>query len=229
VAPFWLNQKGVMQTRPLFFALIAGSLFSAAGVWAQTVEGKVEIPRASAAGVADQRYQLNPEVHGGLPDPPTAVVYLEGAPSRIESPSAPLLNEMAQKNINFSPGILPIQVGTTVEFPNLDDTYHNVFSYSKAKRFDLGRYRKGEKPGVVLFDKPGVVTLHCEIHGSMRGTILVLDTPYFQKTDEQGRFRLESLPPGRYLLKAWVSEADVRVRSVELKEGATIHLDFPAK
>ena len=101
---------------------------------------------------------------------------------------------MAQKNINFSPGLLAIQVGTTVEFPNLDDTYHNVFSYSKTKRFDLGRYTKGEKPGLVLFDKPGVVTLHCEIHGTMRGTILVLDTPYFQKTDEHGSFHLESLP-----------------------------------
>ena len=71
--------------------------------------------------------------------------------------------------------------------------------------------------------------MHCEIHGTMRGTILVLETPYFQKTDEHGGFRLQSLPTGRYLLKAWVSEDDVRVQPVELKAGATIHVNFPAK
>ena len=136
---------------------------------------------------------------------------------------------MAQKNINFNPGLLPVRVGTTVDFPNLDDTYHNVFSYSKAKRFDLGRYRKGETPVSILFDKPGVVTLHCEVHASMRGTILVLDTPYFQKSDAQGNFRLRDLPAGRYFLKAWISESDVRSREVDLKPGVTLHVDFPAK
>jgi plastocyanin len=229
VAPFWLKKEANMQVHPLFLALAAGLFCPNRGLLAQTIEGKVELPQQRIEHSANQRYQANSDAHSGLPDPPAAVVYLEGALSHIESPGAPLLSKMAQKNINFAPGLLPIQVGTMVEFPNLDDTYHNVFSYSKTKRFDLGRYRKGEKPGVVLFDKPGVVTLHCEIHGTMRGTILVLDTPYFQKTDEQGRFRLEGLPAGRYLLKAWVSDDDVRVQTVDLQTGATVHLDFPAK
>jgi plastocyanin len=229
VASFWLNKEGSMQAHPLILVIAAGLLFQNGSVLAQTVEGKVELPQESVERIANQHYQGSPDAHMGLPDPPTAVVYLEGALSRIEPAGAHLISEMPQKNINFSPAILPIQVGTTVEFPNLDDTYHNVFSYSKTKRFDLGRYRKGEKPSVILFDKPGVVTLHCEIHGTMRGTILVLDTPYFQKTDAHGGFRLESLPTGRYLLKAWVSEDDVRVQPVELKAGATIHVDFPAK
>jgi|SRR5450432_1177495 len=218
-----------MQAQSLILVIAAGLFFQNGGVWAQVIEGKVELPQESVERIANQRYQGGADAHTGAPDLPAAVVYLEGALSRIESPGAPLISEMAQKNINFSPGILPIQVGTTVEFPNLDDTYHNVFSYSKTKRFDLGRYRKGEKPGVILFDKPGVVTLHCEIHGTMRGTILVLDTPYFQRTDEHGGFRLESLPTGRYLLKAWISEDDVRVQSVELKAGETIRVNFPAK
>lgn len=163
----------------------------------------------------------------GAPDPPAAVVYLEGV-FPITGPNRPVA-QMTQKNLNFGPGILPIQVGTTVEFPNLDDTYHNVFSYSKTKRFDLGRYRKDENPGVVLFDKPGVVTLHCEIHGTMRGTILVLENPYFQKTDAQGFYRLGHLPTGQYVLKAWVNEKDVRSKPVMLTAGGVLHVDFPGK
>ena len=106
--------------------------------------------------------------------------------------------------------------------------YHNVFSYSKTKRFDLGRYRKDEKPGSVLFDKPGTVTVHCDIHDRMRGTVLVLETPFFVKTDSQGHYRLEHLPVGSYSLKAWVTERDIREHPVELKNGAgVLHVDFP--
>ena len=119
--------------------------------------------------------------------------------------------------------------GTAVDFPNQDDTYHNVFSYSKTKRFDLGRYRKGEKPATVIFDKAGVVTVHCEIHDRMRGTILVLETPYFKKSDVAGRYRLDHLPAGHYLLKAWISENDIREHAVDLKDGMTVHVDFSAK
>ena len=75
---------------------------------------------------------------------------------------------MLQQHFQFLPAVLPVQTGTLVEFPNLDDSYHNVFSYSKAKRFDLGRYRKDEKPPAIVFDKPGAVKLYCEIHEHMR-------------------------------------------------------------
>jgi plastocyanin len=198
------------------------------GAFAQaTIEGKVELPQPSAAQLTTQRYQRSAEAVTGPPDPPMAVVYLEGNFANVASSSHPA--EMAQKNINFAPNLLPIRAGTTITFPNLDDTYHNVFSYSKTKRFDLGRYRKDEKPESVLFDKPGVVTLHCEVHGTMRGTILVLDTPFFQKTNLNGGYRLHDLPAGHYTLKAWLSENDLRSREVELKPGATLRVDFPAK
>src|SRR5439155_1298283 len=99
---------------------------------------------------------------------------------------------------------LPVQVGTKIEFPNLDDTYHSIFSYSPAKRFDLGRYRPEERPiPSEIFDKPGLVTLRCDIHEHMRGLILVLNTPHFVVTDANGRFRLGGLPAGQYTLKAW--------------------------
>src|SRR5207248_4334888 len=107
------------------------------------------------------------------------------------------------KDLAFLPPLLPVQVGTAVEFPNLDDTYHNIFSYSPTKRFDLGRYRPEERPiPSVLFDVPGLVTLRCDIHEHMRGLILVLNTPYFVITDEGGRFRLSELSSVRYTLKA---------------------------
>ena len=215
-----------MQPALVTLVLAAGFAVVAESTPAQSIEGRVELPKASAERGISSRYQGGPEM-AGAPDPPAAVVYLEGV-FPMAGHDRPVA-QMTQKNLNFGPGILPIQVGTTVEFPNLDDTYHNVFSYSKTKRFDLGRYRKDENPGVVLFDKPGVVTLHCEIHGTMRGTILVLENPYFQKTDSQGFYRLGHLPTGQYLLKAWVNEGDVRSKPVVLAAGGVLHVDFPRK
>jgi len=202
--------------------LVGGTLFAQA-----TVEGKVALRQPTAEQVNSQRYQNGAEAVSGPADPPMAVVYLEGKFPDVASLTEHA--EMAQKNINFAPNLLPVRVGTTVSFPNFDDTYHNVFSYSKTKRFDLGRYRKDEKPESILFDKPGVVTLHCEVHGTMRGTILVLDTPFFQKTKLNGGYRLSELPPGHYTLKAWVSDNDVRSREIDLKPGEILRVDFPIK
>ncbi len=160
------------------------------------------------------------------PDPPVAVVYLEGQFPAPQPASGPAV-QMAQHYAQFAPGVLAIQAGTTVEFPNLDDFYHNVFSYSKTKRFDLGRYRKGEKPATQLFDKPGVVTLHCEIHEAMRGTILVLETPYFTKTDAAGNYRLAQLPVGHFVLKAWLNEKTTLEHPVTLSPQGVAHASFP--
>ncbi len=162
-------------------------------------------------------------------NPPAAVVYLEGDFPAAREPATKMTAEMSQKNMQFAPDLVAVRLGTAVAFPNLDDAYHNVFSYSKTKRFDLGRYRKDERPGTVIFDKPGVVAVHCEIHDRMRGTILVLETPYFQKTDTSGHYRIDHLPAGHFLLKAWISEADVREQAVDLKHGGTLRVDFAGK
>jgi hypothetical protein len=155
-------------------------------------------------------------------------VYLEGLfPAKPTNALTPRI--LGQRNLQFAPALLPIQKGTVVEFPNYDDLYHNVFSYSKTKRFDLGRYRKDERPAAQLFDKPGVVKLNCEIHEHMRGIILVLDTPYFTKTDTNGHYRLESLPAGRFTLKAWLNEKTTWQREVELQAGKTVGVDFSGK
>lgn len=214
--------------RSTLVSVFIGLTLPAGGIWADaTLEGLVELPKATDLRPLNQRYRSNVEVPVAPTNPPIAVVYLAGdfAGKNNAKSSA----QMTQKNITFEPDLLAIQVGTAVDFPNLDDTYHNVFSYSKLKRFDLGRYRKDEKPATVVFDKPGAVTVHCEIHDRMRGTILVLETPYFKKSDTAGRYRVEHLPAGRYTLKAWISDNDIRERSVDLKNGQTLHVDFPAK
>jgi plastocyanin len=203
--------------------------FAAGSIRAQVViEGTVQLPKPSFDRGLNQRYATAPDIALAPTNPPAAVVYLEGDfKGQGSVPKSPA--QVAQKNVAFAPDLLPVLVGTTVEFPNMDETYHNVFSYSKFKRFDLGRFRKDEKPSVVVFDKPGAVTIHCEIHERMRGTILVLETPHFIKTDTAGKYRLEHLPPGNYVLKAWVAGDDVRQHPVELKTGMTLHVDFPAK
>jgi len=207
----WFN--AVFSIMPV--ALLAGAL----------VEGRVELPKSHSAPVQAKRYEI--VTKGGVlsTQPPLAVVYLDGAFPR---PASVPVKEVAQKDLTFIPALLPIRVGTRVEFPNLDDTYHNIFSYSPAKRFDLGRYRAEERPiPAEVFDKPGLVTLRCDIHEHMRGLILVLSTSHFVMTDTVGRFRLSGLPAGRYTLKAWIDSRTTREKPVELKDGQTLHVDFP--
>ena len=189
------------------------------------IEGRVELPKPRSAPVMVKRYEV--VTKGGViaTIPPLAVVYLEGSfPKRKPT----VTKQMNQKDLTFVPLILPVQVGTKVEFPNLDDTYHNIFSFSPAKRFDLGRYRSDERPiPSQVFDVTGLVTVRCDIHRHMRGLILVVDTPYFVISDTDGRFRLGGLPSGHHTLKAWVSSETTLERPVELKSGSTLHVDLP--
>jgi plastocyanin len=190
-----------------------------------TIEGKVQLPKLSAAALSPPRYP-NQTLQPGPPEPPAAIVYLDGS-----FPAAPAGRpaRVSQKNLQFAPGLLAIRRGTTVEFPNEDDVYHNVFSFSKAKRFDLGRYRKDEKPASQRFDQAGVVRMSCEIHSHMQGVILVLDTPYFVKTDPDGSYRLQGLPAGKYVLHAWINEKQAFERPVDLMSGSALRIDFPPR
>jgi plastocyanin len=188
------------------------------------VDGRVELPKSHSAPVMAKRYEI--VTSGGVlaTSPPLAVVYLDGS---FPKPNSHPTKQVAQKDLAFLPSLLPVQVGTRVEFPNLDDTYHSIFSYSPVKRFDLGRYRPEERPiPWEIFDTPGLVTLRCDIHEHMRGLILVLNTPYFVMTDPEGRFRLNKLPSGHYTLKAWIDSRTTREQPVELKSGSTRHIDF---
>lgn len=192
------------------------------------IEGTVELPVLPKLPEAPilQRYQLKPGQLAPAP-PPIAVVYLEGSFPKVPAAN-PVTLQIGQKGFQFSTRVLPVRTGTRVEFPNFDDEYHNVFSYSRNKRFDLGRYRKDETPPALVFDKPGLVRLFCDIHEHMRSGILVLDTPHFVTTDAAGNFRITNLPAGEFMLKAWLDERTTRERRVTLKAGETARVDFPA-
>jgi plastocyanin len=214
-----MRLRGLLWFNAVFFSM-SGALLAGA-----IVEGLVELPKSHSAPVQAKRYEI--VTKGGVlsTQPPLAVVYLDGA---FPPSASPATKEVAQKDLTFLPALLPIQAGTRVAFPNLDDTYHNIFSYSPAKRFDLGRYRPEERPiPTQVFDKAGLVTLRCDIHEHMRGLILVLNTPYFVMTDTDGHFRLSGLPPGHYMLKAWIDSRTTREKPVDLKNGQTLHVDFP--
>jgi plastocyanin len=188
------------------------------------IEGRVTLPKTRSTPVVNQRYEIVSKAGVIATNPPLAVVYLEGKfPTRTQ----PRTVQLPQKDLAFVPALFPVQVGTRVEFPNLDDTFHNIFSYSAPKRFDLGRYRPEERPiPSQVFDVPGLVTLRCEIHEHMRGVILVLETPHFVVTDVEGKFRLSGVPAGRYTLKAWLSSKTTLEQPVELAD-SVVRVDFP--
>lgn len=214
-----------MRRRGLLWLNAALSVMPASLFAGGTVEGHVDLPKSRSAPVQAKRYEIVTKAGVLSTQPPLAVVYLDG---NFPRPAALPTKEVAQKDLTFVPALLPIEVGTKVQFPNLDDQYHNIFSYSPAKRFDLGRYRPEERPiPSVTFDTAGLVTLRCDIHEHMRGLILVLNTPYFVMTDATGRFRLDNLPAGHYTLKAWIDSKTTREKSIELKNGQTLHVDLP--
>ena len=189
------------------------------------IEGRVELPKTRSAPVMNKRYEIVTKAGVIAPMPPVAVVYLEGS---FPKPAKPPLAKVEQKELVFVPALLPVQAGTRVQFPNLDDCYHNIFSYSPAKRFDLGRYRPEERPiPSQVFDTPGLVTLRCDIHEHMRGLILVLDTPHFITTGTDGRFRLTGLPPGFFKLKAWLTSKTTLELPVELTTNSTLQVKLP--
>lgn len=208
--------------RSLFAAVIAmlgGGLLHAQG----SLEGTVILTGKPMGPPPTAHYALNAGQVSASPLQ-LAVVYLEVPNAKNMPPTKPVV--MVQSGYQFAPGVLAVQTGTQVLFPNNDSDYHNVFSYSKAKRFDLGRFRKDETPPALTFDKAGVVRLYCEIHQHMRGVVLVLDTPYFTTTDAEGRYRLSGLPVGTWQLKAWLNEKATIMQQVTVTPGKTQRVDF---
>ena len=128
------------------------------------------------------------------PDRKRSVVYLEVGPLAAFEDGDVAPAELDQRNEAFLPYVLAVRAGATVHFPNHDRIYHNVFSFSKPKRFDLGRYARGQSKAV-RFDKPGVVRVFCDIHAHMSAFILVFAHPFFAVTDAEGRYRIPDVPP----------------------------------
>ncbi len=132
-----------------------------------------------------------------------AVVWLTpiGVPDPSVSPTPDRI-EILQKGKRFFPRILPMPVGSTVDFPNLDPFFHNVFSLFEGKRFDLGLYEAGTSRST-LFDRPGISYIFCNIHPEMVAVIVAVETDLFGLTDDRGRFQIEGVPAGEYQLHVW--------------------------
>lgn len=208
-----------------FFFTVLPSLFIVLTAALQAADpadlkGVIDYTPPSAPERINQRYSNLDLSELGPPAPPKVVVYLENDSTADMPPRKPEEpREIRQKGLRFYPDILPIQTGETVHFPNMDNTYHNVFSYSPSKRFDLGRYRKDESPPPVTFNSAGVINLFCEVHEHMRGFLLVLDTPLYTKTDEEGLFKLKNIPPGTYQVTLWLSPRKKKSFSLTLAPG----------
>jgi len=139
-----------------------------------------------------------------------------GGPLPALRPSAAVMDQV---NKEFVPAVLPVMVGTPVSFPNRDNIRHHVYSFSPAKKFELPLYI-GTPSAPVVFDKPGPVALGCNIHDSMVAYIYVVTTPYFAKTDADGRVRLEGVPTGPYEVRVWHPRlrGEAAVRRITLAE-----------
>ena len=154
-----------------------------------------------------------------------SVVYLETAPRGAFDQSDPAHSIMDQRNETFVPHVLAITTGTTVDFPNSDRIYHNVFSLSRTKSFDLGRYAAGRSKSI-RFDRPGIVRVFCDIHSHMSAFILVFNHPFFAMTDAEGRYRIENIPPGSYNVVAWNEGLASEPRVAVIPDGGSAELDF---
>lgn len=198
-----------------------------------SVRGKVLVTRKLTS--QRMRFRLYQDV--SPQPPPTAmeerqdewrniVIYLE------TSESMPALNgsqgdnpQITQLGETFFPHVLPVFKGTTVEFPNEDPIFHNVFSLSRTKSFDLGRYPMGVSRSVT-FEKPGLVPVFCHLHSDMSAIVLVLDNPYFSVPDNSGEYRIENIPAGVHTIVAWHERSERVELSIEIKPGEETELNI---
>jgi plastocyanin len=160
------------------------------------------------------------------PEPAVSVVYLERAPRGAFAEFEERHARMDQRGERFVPHVLAITVGSVVDFPNNDETYHNVFSLSDTRSFDLGRYAAGHSKAV-RFERPGIVRVFCDIHSHMNAFILVFAHRYFAVTDAEGRYHLDNVPPGTYTVVMWNEAWPQETRQVTIPDaGGEVDVSF---
>ena len=188
-----------------------GALYGAAP--GAAIRGRVEVQLPSPRVGQQPDVASLGKAHRVSADRRRAVVYLETAPSSAFEEPRVKRARIDQRNETFVPHLLAITVGTTVDFPNNDITYHNVFSFSKAKPFDLGRYAAGRSKSVT-FDQPGIVRVFCDIHSHMSAFVLVFSHRFFAVTDDRGNYVIDDVPPGTYVVSVWNEAMKGESRSV---------------
>jgi plastocyanin len=163
------------------------------------------------------------------------VVWVSGQPERdvvvwlVDVPAAaPAQGRVVldQRKLTFSPHILAVRVGTSVEMPNNDRVFHNVFSFKDGKKFDLGLYPSGASK-LVTFDRPGVSRIFCNIHPSMAAYVVAVDSAFFAVSGAGGRFTMPTVPPGTYTFRAWRAGQDVVTGKVAVDAERPLEVRLP--
>jgi len=227
--------------RPLLLGLLGASLVAASPPRRPRpatgrIQGTVEISTVLSTRRPQFRPYAEPGTGSTPPAPPrdpiaaelkNVVIYLD-APGLADPAKIAAHATMAQHDERFTPHVLAIPQGSTVDFPNDDDVYHNVFSLSAATGrggFDLGRYPKGTSKSWT-FDRPGTVKVFCHIHSDMSAVILVLPNPFFATPDDAHHFTLDDVPEGDYTIVGWHERITPIVRHVRVTAGQTTNVDF---
>lgn len=152
------------------------------------------------------------------------VISLEGVPG--PSPDLEKLRRtIRQRDQTFSPDLTVVVKGASIDFPNEDRVFHNVFSLSEAAKFDLGLYKQGESKAIT-FRRTGVVDLYCNIHPDMIAKILVVDSPYYAVTGQDGRFRIDGVPAGVYPVVAWQAHGPPYRGEITVSAGGSAALEI---
>jgi plastocyanin len=190
-----------------------------------SVRGRVEIgvpvtARRPAAAYATRA--VTASVLAPVSELRHVVVFLKNAPAVSTEPT---VVEIRQRDENFIPRVVAVPVGSEVQFPNDDPIFHNVFSLSRVKTFNLGRFPRGESKSVRI-TKPGVVKVFCEIHSHMTATIMAFNHPWFAMVDEEGRFELTNVPPGQREITAWHERLGDWTVPLRVEPGRATEADF---
>lgn len=221
--------------RPRWCALIAGILL-VAGVGtlgagpertshSGTIEGLVRLTVVASASIHSGAYPsrrvTKPAPKAG--EMANVIVFVKDPPHQVELQTTRA--RMLQQDEAFVPRVLAVTRGSSVEFPNTDPYFHNVFSLSSSASFDLGRYPSGDSRARA-FSKSGLVKVYCHLHSHMSGTIMVFDHPYFRKPEMDGTFAIGDLPAGTYRISAWHERIGESVRTVSVEAGRAARVEF---
>lgn len=211
----------------LLFLVLASTLAPVrAGTITGTVraEGKHGVPGEGTAGRYDSRkFKFVERVnYAELQD---FIIHIDGKVTNAPPSRPKTLQIVTQRDATFRPHVLPLVAGSTVEWPNKDDIFHNVFSMSESNPFDLGLYRDPEVKKIELRN-PGRVDVFCSIHSKMSCVLLVLENSFFSAADSSGHYKIENVPAGSYRLRAWHERLPAEIREVTVPETGEVQVDF---
>jgi plastocyanin len=223
----------------MWIGLVSGLLLTASLLAGADVHGTIIIERkltrrnvTAPAGMYERGVAVelgaDPEMDPLAFERSHVAIYLEGSPISAATgavTASAATASMEQRDRRFVPDLVVVPAGSTVSFPNFDPIFHNVFSLSKAKSFDLGNYRKGQTR-MVAFPVPGVVAVYCHLHPNMAATIVVAPTRWAVRADESGIFTLKDIPAGTYTVVAWHKAAGTFRKTVTIRGQSDAEVSF---